>query len=106
MEEDKVASLVRPLEILAEEKPGLYRLRVGLLAALGYVYLFVIVLALLGIIAVTLFYVRVNWVMLKILWIPLALVGLVLRSLWITIPEPDGMKLDREQAPALFDLID
>ena len=106
MEEDKVVSLVRPLEILADEKPGLYRLRVGLLAALGYVYLLVIVLALLGIIAVTLFYVRVNWVMLKILWIPLALVGLVLRSLWITIPEPDGMKLEREQAPALFDLID
>jgi len=104
--EDKVASLVRPLEILAAEKPGLYRLRVGLLAALGYVYLLVIVLALLGIIAVTLFYVRVNWIMLKVLWIPLALVGLVLRSLWITIPEPDGMKLEREQAPALFDLID
>ena len=78
MEEDKVASLVRPLEVLAAEKPGLYRLRVGLLAALGYVYLLVIVLALLGIIAVTLFYVRVNWVMLKVLWIPLALVGLVL----------------------------
>ena len=106
MEEDKVASLVRPLEIFAKEKPGLYRLRVGLLAALGYVYLLVIVLILLGIIAVTLFYVRLNWVLLKVLWIPLALAGLVLRSLWITVPEPDGMKLEREQAPALFDLID
>ena len=49
---------------------------------------------------------RFNWLMLKVLWIPLALVGLVLRSLWITIPEPDGRKLEREHAPALFDLID
>ena len=42
---------------------------------------------------------------LKILWIPLVIVGIVLRSLWITLPEPDGMELQREQAPALFDLI-
>lgn len=106
MEENKVASLVRPLEEFAETNPGPYRLRVALLAALGYVYLFGIVLILLGIVAVTLFYVRVNWIMVKVLWIPLALVGLVLRSLWITIPEPEGLKLQREQAPALLDLID
>ena len=106
MEENKIASLVRPLEQFAETNPGLYRFRVGLLAALGYVYLFVIIVILLAIVAVTLFYVRVNWLMLKVLWIPLALVGLVLRSLWITLPEPDGVKLQREQAPALFDLID
>ena len=90
----------------AETNPGLYRLRVGLLAALGYVYLFVIVFILLAIVALTLFYVRFNWLMLKVLWIPLALVGVVLRSLWITIPEPDGIKLEREQAPELFDLVD
>ena len=105
MQEDKVASLVRPLEIFAAEKPGLYKLRVALLATLGYVYLFLVVSLLLGVVAVTLFYARLNWLTLKVLWIPLALVGLVLRSLWITIPEPDGMKLEREQAPALFGLI-
>ena len=42
---------------------------------------------------------------LKILWIPLVIVGIVLRSLWITLPEPDGMELRRDQAPELFDLI-
>jgi Zn-dependent protease with chaperone function len=105
MEEDKLASLIRPLESFAAARPGLYRLRVGLLAALGYVYLLFVVLLLLGIVAVTLFYVRFNWIAIKILWIPLALVGLVLRSLWITIPEPDGTRLTREQAPALFNLV-
>jgi Zn-dependent protease with chaperone function len=106
MEEAKLTALIRPLETFAAARPGLYRLRVGLLAALGYAYLSIIVSILLAIVAATLFYASFNWVVLKILWVPLALVGLVFRSLWITIPEPDGMKLRREQAPALFDLID
>ena len=106
MEQEEFAALIRPLETLAAKKPGLYRLRVGLLAALGYVYLLAVVLGLLAIVAVTLFYVRINFIVIKILWIPLVLVGLVLRSLWITFPEPDGTELKREQAPALFDLID
>jgi Zn-dependent protease with chaperone function len=102
---DNLGSLIGPLESFAAARPGLYRLRVGLLAALGYVYLLLIVLILLAIMAVTLSYVQFNWVAIKILWIPLALVGLVLRSLWITIPEPGGARLTRKQAPALFDLM-
>jgi Zn-dependent protease with chaperone function len=105
MEEEKLANLIRPLESFAEAKPGLYRFRVGLLAALGYVYLLVVVSVLLAIVGVTLYSVRFNWLMMKILWIPLALVGLVLRSLWITIPVPDGTELKHEQAPRLFELI-
>ena len=72
---------------------------------LGYAYLLFVVLILLAIVAVILFYARLNWVVLKILWIPLVIVGIVLRSLWITLPEPDGAELRRDQAPALFDLI-
>jgi Zn-dependent protease with chaperone function/predicted DNA-binding protein len=105
MREDKFASLIHSLENFAAARPGPYRLRVGLLAALGYVYLLFVVLLLLGVVVVTVSYVSFNWIAVKILWIPLALVGLVLRSLWITIPEPDGAELTREQAPALFDLV-
>ncbi|HSE16700.1 MAG TPA: M48 family metalloprotease [Pyrinomonadaceae bacterium] len=105
MKKENFASLIHSLENFAAVRPGLYRLRVGLLAALGYVYLLFIVSLLLTIVAVTLFYLSFNWLTLKILWIPLALVGLVLRSLWITIPEPDGASLTREQAPALFDVV-
>ena len=83
-----------------------YRFRVFLLASLGYAYLLFIVALLLGIIAVTIFYIGFNILMLKVLWIPLVLAGLVVRSLWVTIPEPDGTELKREQAPALFELID
>ena len=105
MEEDKLAARIRPLELLAAAKPGSYRFRVAVLALLGYVYLLFVVTILLAIVGFTLFYVRLNVALIKILWIPLVLAGLVLRSLWITIPEPDGIELQRDDAPALFDLI-
>ena len=77
MEENKFASLVRSLETLASKDPRAYKLRVGLLGALGYVYLLVIVSLLLGIVAAVLsvsFYSgRINVVAIKILWIPLVL---------------------------------
>jgi len=100
MKEENFASHIRRLETFAAARPALYRLRVAVLATLGYCYLLAIVLILLVIVAVTAYAIRFNAVALKILWIPLALVGLVLRSLWITIPEPDGTPLTREQAPA------
>ena len=104
-EEDKLAARIRPLEALAAANPQLYRVRVALLASLGYAYLLTLVVVLLGVVAWTLYFVRFNGAMIKILWIPLVLAGLVLRSLWITIPEPDGKELQRDEAPALFELI-
>ena len=62
-----------------------YRFRVFLLASLGYAYLLFIVALLLGIIAVTIFYIGFNILMLKVLWIPLVLAGLVVRSLFVKI---------------------
>ncbi|HEU4510656.1 MAG TPA: hypothetical protein VFR78_20670 [Pyrinomonadaceae bacterium] len=105
MEDVKYANLINSLETFAAAKPGLYRLRVVLVAAVGYAYLLFIVLLLLAIVGATFFYLRVNWVAIKLVWIPLAVVGIVLKSIWITMPEPDGKELSREQAPALFDLI-
>ena len=104
-EEDKLAARIRPLEAFAATNPQLYRFRVALLASLGYAYLLTLVVLLLGFVAWTLYFVRFNGAMIKILWIPLVLAGLVLRSLWITIPEPDGKELQRHEAPALFELI-
>lgn len=105
MDKESFESLIQRLEPFAQKNPGAYKLRIALLAALGYAYLLLIVLVLLTVVFVTLFYVRINFLIIKVLWIPLVLAGLVLRSLWITVPEPDGKELQREQAPALFDLI-
>ncbi len=109
MDDRQFASLVSSLETFASKNPGVYKFRVGALGALGYVYLLLVVSILLGIVAALLFVVisngTVNVLVLKVVWIPLVLVGIVLRSLWITIPVPDGMELNREQAPELFDVI-
>jgi len=53
-EEDKLAARIRPLEALAAANPQLCRLRVALLASLGYFYLLFLVVFLLGIVALTL----------------------------------------------------
>ena len=79
MEDAKFANFIRSLETFAAAKPGLYRLRVALIAALGYAYLLFIVLLLLGIVAAIFFYLSVNWIIIKIVWIPLALVGIILK---------------------------
>ena len=109
MDDNKFASLVSSLETFAAKDPSGYKFRVGLLGALGYVYLLLVVSLLLGIVWAVLYfgfyYGALNAIALKVLWIPLVLVGIVLRSLWITIPVPDGTELKREQAPALFDMI-
>lgn len=105
-EEDKLAARIRPLEAFAAANPQLYRFRVAMLALLGYAYLLGLVVLLLGIVAFTLYNVKLNAGLIKILWVPLVLAGLVLKSLWITVPEPDGKELQRHEAPALFDLID
>ena len=105
MEDNNLAAQIRPLEDFAAANPGGYRFRVALLASLGYVYLLVLVVLLLGIVAFVLYYARLNAAVIKILWIPLVLVGLVLRALWVTIPEPDGKKLEQNEAPELFELI-
>ena len=36
MEENKLAALIRPLEDFAAKHPGAYKMRVALLAAVGY----------------------------------------------------------------------
>ena len=105
-EEDKLAARIRSLEAFAAANPQLYRFRVALLALLGYAYLLSLVVLLLGLVAFTLYFVSINYLLLKVLWIPLVIAGLVVKSLWITMPEPEGQELDRHEAPALFDLID
>lgn len=106
MENNPLAARIRPLEAFAASNPALYQFRVALLALLGYAYLLLVVALLLAIVVATFLYTSINFLVIKVVWIPLVLVGMVLRSLWITIPKPDGLELQRSDAPALFDLIE
>ncbi len=106
MEQKAFIELVERLEIYSREHPSRYRFRVGLLAALGYIYLFSVVTGLLLIIVGALIYVSFNFLVLKFLWIPLSLAAVVLRSLWIKMPEPDGHELTPSESPQLFEMIE
>lgn len=101
---------VNRLEQFARREPSKYRLRVGLLAALGYAYL-LFVLAVTLALGIGVFYLmfegRVfNFLAVKLALIPLMLAAVVVRALWVKIPAPEGVEIKREDAPKLFALAD
>ena len=79
MEQAKLNLLIDQLEAYARKRPVLYRLRVALLAALGYGYLLAVVVILLLIAYLTLVGARFNAITIKVAWIPLVIAGLVVR---------------------------
>ena len=109
MNREQFGMLVSRLEDYARQHPEKYKLRVGLLAALGYAYIF-FVLGLLILIVVMLiwfsFYARLNFWVLKFGWVLLTLAAFILRALWVRIPTPEGLELRREDAPRLFEMVE
>jgi Zn-dependent protease with chaperone function len=107
---EQFEALVRRLEVEARAAPGPYRVRVALLGALGYAYIFAVVALLFATLA------GLVWVLLhvrsgtagiaKLGFVVLALIGVLLRSLWVRLPAPEGLTLSRKEAPRLFEMID
>lgn len=100
-------SLVERLESEEARDPASYRIRLWLLALLGYVYL----LTMIALLASVLYLVhrsRLSGV-LFVLYVEIPLFFLLLaavRSLFVRLPTPVGYPLTRDDAPRLFDLID
>ena len=108
-DEARSEALIRRLTEYARREPGRYRARVGLLAALGYAYIVLILLvllALLGGLAAALVTGHVNGLTVKLGLFLGVLVWIILRSLWVTIPPPEGLPLSRDGVPALFAMLD
>jgi Zn-dependent protease with chaperone function len=110
MSYDRYIRTIMRLEYQAKNTPGRYKAKVLLLGLCGYTY---IALVLVG--AVALLYglgmailalmgtsIVVSFKLLGFLFPIGMFVLFVLRSLWVTIPEPDGLELRREQAVTLF----
>lgn len=109
MTHDEYASLVFRLEAFAAERPTTYRLRVGLLAGLGYAYIGFLIVILIGLlIAIVWGLVKTELVgaVLKVTFPILALIAALARSLWVTLKPPTGRTITRRDAPALFAQID
>ena len=92
---EKFEALVERLETDAREAPWAYKVRVFLLALLGYVYIFGILALLLALVAfLVLILVRFHRAGYAIGKFALALIGLIFivaRSLWVRLPPPDAL---------------
>jgi Zn-dependent protease with chaperone function len=113
MTQDRFESLVRGLERYAAAHPAGYKVRVVLLAILGYAYVLAVILlaiALMGLLGVVLVVSRANILAVKLgakFGLPLLLLlGVILRALWVRLEEPAGFPLSRKDFPRLFQAID
>ncbi len=107
MTDEQFDEMVRRLEEVARRNPSRYKLRVGLLAALGYGYLLAVLSIALGIIvglSIITIHGQINFLIIKFGWILIAFAAVVLRAFWVNIPVPEGENLPPEAAPRLFSL--
>jgi len=110
---DEFTSLVRRAERLAERSPAAYRARVVLLGALGYFYVWFLLLASVGALALLVLSVvggeggRASARLAGEAAIPIVIfVGVVARALWVKLDAPEGKRLERGEFPALFEALD
>lgn len=110
MTREEFNALIQRLETYAHQQPTSYKLRVGLLAVLGYAYIFLVLAGLLAVLALLVLIVvyshHINSFLIKLFVLLLVPIFIVLRSLWVSIPPPKGLELRRQQVPRLFELID
>jgi Zn-dependent protease with chaperone function len=98
--------LVERLEAQAALSPGRYRIKLVLLAGLGYAVLATALLLTLGTVAFLLLYMAVNGLPRDpMVVVPILMLGtfgvVILRGLWIRFTLPEGHLLEPGQAPAL-----
>ncbi|WP_155749496.1 M48 family metallopeptidase [Scytonema sp. UIC 10036] len=102
--------LIQKLEVFARKQPSGYKLRVALLATLGYAYIFAILAATLTLL------VGIVWLMLntrsfnanaiKAIIFLLAFGLILVRSLWVSFPAPTGLYVKRKDLPGLYAFVD
>lgn len=108
MTNEQFAALVQRLEDEARRNPDAYQLKVLALAWLGNAYLTAILILISAlfaglVVSVVMFKAAVAW---KLVLVVGAFLWMVLKAVAFGIPEPEGLELDRAQAPALFEMIE
>ena len=101
------AELIQRLEPLAVNNPAAYQRRVIGLALAGNVYVLICFLVLAGMAVAA----ALSVVFLKLLGVKLLLIfgaglWIALRALWVSVPEPRGLKIRANEAPDLFAMIE
>jgi Zn-dependent protease with chaperone function len=108
-QQEKFELLVRQLEKYARSHPAQYRIKVGLLAVFGYIYVLSVFLLLLGIIwGLRQLLVTSSSLDLDSAFNSMAfLISLgIVRLFWTHTKAPKGLTINRKQAPELYRIID
>ncbi|HNJ43421.1 MAG TPA: peptidase, partial [Acidobacteriota bacterium] len=113
MTEDQFTHLITRLEDLAQRHPVQYKLRVALVAMLGYAYMVLVLMVLAALIFLMMGLMPTRrsgdpavYLAIKIGVVVFFLATVLMRAMWVKIPTPNGLKLTREQTPRLFHLVD
>lgn len=110
MKQEKFDSLVKKLESYARKNPKTYQMRVGMLAFLGYCYIFFVVALIIALVGFLIFITfqtgRINGRMIQLIIFLIIPIAVILRSVWVSLPPPTGLQLKRQQVPQLFALLD
>ncbi|WP_034349215.1 M48 family metallopeptidase [Noviherbaspirillum massiliense] len=109
MEAKAFDQLVARLELFAQRAPVAYKIRVGLLAALGYGYVFGVLAVLVAILVLLGWFASGGKHLFPVIKIAIPLLMLtwvILRALWVRLEEPEGRALTPQEAPELFAVID
>ncbi|MBL8697763.1 MAG: M48 family metallopeptidase [Alphaproteobacteria bacterium] len=106
--EPRYAPMVERLEREAAADPASYRRRVIAYAGIGYLFLGAIFVAAAAttVVGVWLAIAARAGVLIKLVFPLVALAGIVLRALWVSVPPVKGRVLSRAEAPALFAMLD
>lgn len=92
MDPQELDDRTRSLEPLARRRPGIFRLRVVLLALAGYGYLLASPAVFLGLLA---------WIHPRLLLLGVPLLLLIGYALWVRVPAPEGVLVTASDAPRL-----
>src|SRR5262245_29003654 len=98
--------LVRRLEAKAKSEPRSYRLRVALLAALGYAVIAGALIVAVAGLALSLLFAAREPAAFKLVFLFGPLAWVIVRALPVKLPPPEGLELSRHEAPELFALVD
>lgn len=101
---------IKKLEVYARENPESYKMRVLLLALLGYIYIFsvllVLILLIIGFVLIIIFSHHLNALLIKFGIVFAIIIFVIIRSLWVNFHEPVGYEIKSKDAPPLFETIE
>ncbi|MCS6861080.1 MAG: M48 family metalloprotease [Abditibacteriales bacterium] len=109
MTREQFDAMVWRLEAYSRQHPSLYRLRVALLAGLGYLYIFFVLAIALGLLALlgyALISGHARSYALKFGWAGVLFVGIILRAMWVRLAPPEGREVRPAEVPPLFRMIE